>query len=38
MGKNGMVQGDLEAFGDYQYSQEAMRIIGEHDVSIPLFY
>jgi hypothetical protein len=38
MGKNGQVVGDLEAFGDYQYTQEAMRIIREHDTTIPLFY
>jgi hypothetical protein len=37
-GKNGMVQGDLNSFGDYMYTQEAIRIISEHDVDIPLFY
>ena len=33
-----MVQGDLNSFGDYMYTQEAIRIISEHDVDIPLFY
>jgi hypothetical protein len=30
MGKNGMVQGQLSSFGDWMYTQEAIRIIGEH--------
>jgi len=38
MGRNGMVQGSLTSFGDYQYAQEAIRIIKEHDTDIPMFF
>ena len=38
MGKNKQVVGDYEHYGDYVYSQEAMRIISEHDLQVPLFF
>jgi hypothetical protein len=34
MGRNGQVVGDFEHYGDYVYSQEAMRIIAEHDPQV----
>eukprot|EP01043_Picozoa_sp_COSAG02_P021419 COSAG02_NODE_1088_length_14670_cov_237.088326_5_plen_102_part_00 len=30
--------GDFKHYGDYVYSQEAMRIITEHDVQIPMYF
>jgi arylsulfatase A-like enzyme len=33
-----MVQGSLTSFGDYQYAQEAIRIIREHDTDVPMFF
>lgn len=33
-----MVQGSLTSFGDYQYAQEAIRIISEHDTDVPMFF
>ena len=38
MGANGAVQGDINHYGDYVYSQEAMKIISEHDLQIPLYF
>ena len=38
MGRNRQVVGEYEHYGDYVYSQEAMRIISEHDLQVPLFY
>ena len=38
MGRNGQVVGDTHYYGDYQYTKEAVRIIREHDTTIPLFY
>ena len=38
MGRNGGPVGNIEKYGDYQYTKEAMRIIAEHDPTIPLFF
>lgn len=38
MGRNGQVVGDFKHYGDYVYSQEAMRIINEHDQQIPIYF
>merc|ERR550525_2084494 len=38
MGKNGQVVGDIAHYGDAVYTKEALRIIGQHDPKIPLFF
>lgn len=38
MGRNGQVVGDIEHYGDEVYTQEALRIIGKHNPSVPLFF
>ena len=38
MGGNGQVVGDINHYGDKIYTDEAMKIIGEHDIGIPLFF
>ena len=38
MGRNGQVVGEMEHYGDHVYTTEAMRIISEHDVQVPLYF
>jgi len=38
MGRNGQVVGDDQHYGDLVYTKEALRIIAEHDIQVPLFF
>ena len=38
MGRNGQVVGEMEHYGDHVYTTEAMRIISEHDLQVPLYF